>query len=426
MVALITWRMSQGIVLLVVLGLTGVLHPLAAAPPGWSVDLKKYGYQEWLNSRGLANSSQLHLAAARSVVAVGLGNPTDKTRGDERTGALPDANWEISLLLFDPTTGKLNSKRGPWTGDMSFELYSTSQGNLLLLLKHFHQATAEVGETLYLLSPTGDELKQIFLAPSIVNSTQTWSTFLVSPTGSSVLVAQVLADGIRYKLLNADTLEMKSEWTSDASSTSPRVLAISDKGLLGHGASNLPHTTRPLGGDAKLYVGKFDGTWTPFTASLDASHTGYGRFWISNQLAFLSDDTIVGLSKKQDEANASLAVLRTDGTTVFSPTIPKLEPYTSLSGPVTVSQDGRYFAAGFTHRPWLSHLMLDVWKLDDAIMPEELEFLVWPSSGPIAAAKFKPGGYLNADAFSLGFDDPPSLVFLSRSTLRLIRVQPLR
>lgn len=426
MMGLATSRMSQKIVFLTILGFSGVLWVYASVPTGWSVDLRKYGYQEWRETTALANSSQLCLAAASSVVAVGVGNPPNKAQTDVRNSRPPDANWEISLLLFDAATGKLNSKRGPWTGDMSFELYSTLRGNLLLLLKHFHEPVGEVGETLYLLSPTGEELKKISLAPSIVNSRQTWSTFLVSPTGSSALVAQVLADGGHYKLLDADTLETKSEWTADAGSNAPKVLAISDKELLGRDASKAPRTIGTVDEDPKLFVGKFDGTWTPFPTSLNVGHTGYGRFWISNQLAFLSNSTIVGLNKKREKAEASITVLSSDGATVFSPTIPKLEPNTVLSGPVNVSQDGRYFGVGFTHRPWLSHLMLDVWKLDDTIMPEELVIIVWASSGPIPVAKFKPRSDFDAGAFSLGFDDPPSLVFLDRGTLKVIRAQPLR
>jgi hypothetical protein len=424
LISLAPSRMRQKIALFLMLALSGFSCAHGSGPPGWSVDLGRYGYQNWLNSRGIPNSSQLCLASTRDVIAVGLANPLSKTPDDERSGGLPGANWSISLLLFDPNTGKLNAKRGPWTADMSFELYATSRGNLLLLLQHFHEPVGEVGETLYLLSPTGEELKKLFLAPSIVNSRQTWSTFLVSPTGISALVAQVLADGVHYKLLDADTLETKSEWTADAASNSPRILAISDKEWLGRSATKVPRAMGAPNEEPKLFVGKFEGTWTPFPTPLDTGHAGYGRFWISNLLAFLSDETIVGVNKKRGIAEAPIRVLRSDGTTVFSPTVPRLEPNTSLSGPVNVTQDGRYFAVGFSHRPWLSHLMLDVWKLDDTILPEEPELLVWSSSKPAAVAKFHPGSDLEAGVFSLGFDDPPSLVLLGGSTLRVIRAQP--
>jgi hypothetical protein len=424
LIDLATSRMSQKILSLLILGLSLVLSAQASNPQDWSVDLRKYGYKEWREAKALATSSQLRVAAAMGVVAVAVGNPPIKTQIDEHSDR-PDANWEISLLLFDAATGKLNSKRGPWSGDMSFELFPTSQGHLLLLLQHFHQTIGEVGETLYLLSPTGDEVKKIFLAPSIVNSRQTWSTFLVSPTGSSVLVAQALADGVHYKLLDADTLETKSEWTADAGSKAPRVLAISDKEMLGRGTSKAPPTTRTVDEDPKLFVGKFDGMWTPFPASLNVTHTGLGRFWIPNQVAFLSDNTIVGVSAKREAAAASILVLRTDGTSVFSPSLPRLEPNTSLSGPVYVAQDGRSFAVGFTHRPWLSRLMLDVWKLDDTVMPDEVELIVWMSSEPIPVARLNLGNDLSFDALSLCFDDPTSVALLGRGTLKVIRAQPL-
>jgi hypothetical protein len=425
LIDLATSRVPQKILFLLILGLCVILSAQASGPQDWSVDLRKYGYREWREAKALATSSQLCVAAAMGVVAVAVGNPPIKTQIDKH-GDRADANWEISLLLFDAATGKLNSKRGPWSGDMSFELFPTSQGNLLLLLQHFHQATGEVGETLYLLSPTGDELKRIFLAPSTVNSRQTMSTFLVSSSRRSVLVERVLEDGVHCKLLDADTLEIKSEWTTKTESNSPRILAISDKELLGRGPSKVPRKNGSVAGDPNLYVRNFDGTWIPLLASLNVTHTGLGRFWIPNQVAFLSDNTIVGVSAKREAAAASILVLRTDGTSVFSPSIPRLEPNTSLSGPVYVAQDGRSFAVGFTHRPWLSHLMLDVWKLDDTVMPDEVELIVWASSEAIPVAKLNLGNDLSFDALSLCFDDPASVALLGRGTLKVIRGQPLR
>lgn len=422
MIAFATLRIPLKTVFFLLLGLSGFRSVQASNPKDLSIDLRSYGYQQWRESSGLRNSSELGLAATNNLVAVGLGNPCNKTHTDERDD---HTNWEISLLVFDPTTGKMKSKGGPWTGDRPFELFSTSRGNFLLLLRHFNGTSGEIGETVFLLSPLGNELKKLFLAPSIVKSKQTWNTFLVSPGGSTALIGQVLEDGVHYKVLDTDTLEMKFEWMARAGTNAPRVLALSDQGLLGLAASKTPHVTSAPEGDTKLYLGKFDGAWTPFPASLEVSHTGYGRFWISNQLAFLSDDTIVGLRKTQDGAAASLAVLRTDGTTVLSPAIPQLGAHTSLTGPVNVSQDGRYFVVGCTHRPWLSHLMLDVWQMDDTFQNDELELLVWASSQPKPVARFNLGSDVAVSALHLALDDPPSIVFLSRSTLRVIRIHPL-
>lgn len=418
--------MRLKIALLLVLGLSGVSYARASGPRGWSVDLKKYGYQNWLTTRGIQNSSQLCLAYARDVVAVGLGNPVSKTPDNERSGGLPGANWEISLLLFDPNTGRLNAKRGPWTGDEFFELFSTSRGNLLLLVRHFNGAAAEMGETLYLLSATGDEVKKLFLAPSIIKSKQTWNTILISSSGRSVLVGQTLENGEHYKLLEADTLEIKSEWIAKIGANWHPILALSDREMLGLGAPKASRKTGAVDGGPGFYVRTFDGTWIPFPATLDASHHGVALGLGPNQLAFLSDDTIVGVERNQEAAAPSIIVLRIDGTKVFSPIIPNLAANTSFSGPVNVSQDGHYFAVGFTHRPWLSHLMLDVWQLDDTFQNDELELVVWASSSPTALEQVNLGSDVNVRSLSLALNDPLSVVFLEGSTLKAIPIQPRR
>jgi len=414
--------MTRKILLLLILELSGALCIQASSAQGWSVDLKTYGFQEWHESSGLSNSSTLRLAAANRAVAVAIGNPTDLRQTDQRDDRT-NANWHISLLVFDPATGKLNSKRGPWAGDRFFELFCTSQGNLLLLLRHFKGAIGEIGETLYLLSPTGNELKRLALAPSIFNSKPTWNDFLVSSSGRMALVGQVLEDGKHYRLLDADTLDIQSEWTAKVGSNSPSIIALSDKELLGLGASQAPQMTSAGDADGKLYVRTFNGPWTTFPESLDLRHYGIGLGQTSNQFAFLPGHAIVSVNAKREVSETPMKVLRIDGTTVFSPVIPKLAANTSLSGPVYVTQDGRYFAVRFAHRPWLSHLMLDVWTMDLTFQDDESVFVVWESSRPFPVAQVNLGG--NVDQFSFVLGDPPSVASLSRSTLKISLVRPL-
>ncbi|MGC1619215.1 MAG: hypothetical protein WA765_12070 [Candidatus Acidiferrum sp.] len=401
-------------------GATGVQ---AAGPRAWSVDLRRYGYQEWSERTGRWDSSQLGLAVANNVVAVGVNNPQNRMLADvweDRT------KWEISLLIFDPATGKLNSKRGPWIGDRFFELFSTSQGNLLLLVRHFYGTAAETGETLYLLSPTGDELKKILLAPSILKSKPTWSTLLVSSSGRSVLLGQTLEDGVHYKMLDADTLAPQSEWTVKRGSDSPWIIALSDKELLGFAPSKGPKKNRAGGGDGNLYARSLGGSWNLVPAPLDISNHGFPMSEGPNQLAFLRDDTIVGVNVDRKASKVPILLLRTDGSKIPPPVIPKFESNTSLSGPVAVSRDGRYFAVGFTHRPWLSHMMLDVWQLDDTFQNDELELVVWASSSPTALEQVNLGSDVNVRSLSLALNDPLSAVFLEGSTLKAIPIQPRR
>jgi hypothetical protein len=402
----------------------GIPSTARAGQQGWTVDLARYGFREWRENSGQWNSSELRLAAGKKLVAVGLSNPSSKTQTDKR-GDHTDANWEISLLLFDPATGKLNSRSGPWTGDRFFELFCTSEGNLLLLLRHYIGAIGEIGETLFLLSPTGNELKRLYLSPSIRHSKPDWNHILVSSSGRIMLEEQVLEDGTHYKLLGTNTFEMQSQWSAEAGSIYLSVVGLSDQELLGVGASRDPKKTSAGLEDRELYVRSFDGHWSPFLASLDVSHHGIGLGLNSNQLAFLSDHTIVGITTKQESRKAAILALRTDGTTIFSPKIPELEANTSLSGPVYVTQDGRYFAAGFTHRPWLSHLMLDVWQMDMTFQNDESVLLIWTASGPVPVAQVNLGNAADARALSIIPDDPLSVALLSRNTLKFIRVLPM-
>jgi hypothetical protein len=421
--------MMQRIFFLLVLHLAWALSGQASGPEAWSVDLKNYGFREWHESNGLWRSSDLRMATTKDAVAIALGNPSGTSQANDQSNRA-SADSQISLFILEARTGRLLSKNGPWIADRFFELFPTSQGNWLLLLRHCKGASEEPGETLLLLSPTGDELKKLFLAASILlpklgsntHPRPTWNIFLVSSSGHTVLIGQILADGVHYKLLEADTLETQSEWTVESGSSSPSVLALSDKELLGLGKPESPQQ-RGAGNDrGQLYVRPFAGSWIPFPVSLDLNSHVVLSGPIPNQLAFLSDHTLVGLTSKPRKPDAPITVARTDGTTVFSPVIPKLAENTTLSGPVKVAQDGRYFAVGFSHRPWLSHVMLDVWKMDMAFQPDELVLLVWQPSRPMPVSQVKLGSVYDVRGLSFVLDDLPSIASLGRNTLKVIPV----
>lgn len=169
----------------------------------------------------------------------------------------------------------------------------------------------------------------------------------------------------------------------------------------------------------------FAGEWKPLGASLDVGK----RFYLLpsltlDQFAFLSDNTIVGISGNREDPDTHIDVLQTDGARVSSPILPWLEPNTSLTGPVVASQDGRYFAVGFSHRTWLSHLLLDIWKLDDTPSNDELVLVVWACYEPNAVAKFNLGDELGVRGLSLLPGDAPSLVYLGKSSLKVLPIQP--
>jgi hypothetical protein len=402
---------------------------LAATPFGatagqknWSVDLSRYN----LNA-GHENASRNHkptilVAATNRVVAVAWGilaHPAEPGVSDNWWSK----PWEVNLLLFDANNGKLNSKSGPWTSDSSFELYPTAHGNFLLFLRHFHDAKQNPGETLYLLSPSGEELRKLDLLPSVRGSKPGWSEFLVSPSGSTVLLGQILEDGVHYRLLDSDTLETRSEWTREAGSDSPGIVALSDKELLGFRDSKTQEKPHPADSERDLYVRSLDGPWRPLHATLDvSSHGGIGQGLHPTQLAFLSDAAIVGVNAKRKDFEGSIAVLQSDGTVLSPPVIPNLPDRTSLTGPVAVSAGGRYFAVGFKHQPWMSHLLVDVMTMDITFWNDDSLFLVWEASHPEPVARIPLGTDVRAVSFSP--DDPPTLAFVNGSTLKVVRIQP--
>lgn len=265
-------RVTQKFVLLLALGLPGILPAQTSRAESWSVDLRNHGIQERRDSNGMRMSSNFRMATANNAVAIALGNPSLKTQTNDPRAQANDANWQISLLVFDPKTGSLRSKGGPWTADSSFELFSTSQGNFLLLLRHFNAASEEPGETLLLLSLAGNELKKLSLPPSILlpkpgpnmSSRPTWNIFRVSTSGDTVLIGQILEDGVHCKLLESDTLNTKLEWTAEAGSKPLSVLALSDKELLGLGKPESPQQKDTANGPGQLFVRAYDGSWARF------------------------------------------------------------------------------------------------------------------------------------------------------------------
>jgi hypothetical protein len=114
-------------------------------------------------------------------------------------------------------------------------------------------------------------------------------------------------------------------------------------------------------------------------------------------------------------------LLQSDGTLLAPPVIPKLPERTNLTGPVGVSVGGRYFAAGFQHQPWISHLLVDVMTLDITFWSDDSLFLVWNASLPEPVAKVPMGTEVRAVSFSP--DSPPTLAYVSGATLKVVRFQ---
>jgi len=417
-----TSRIGGLAMLSLVISPAGIPFTATAGQQSWSVDLSAYGPRRERMDDGRNHDPIILVAATNGVVAAAWGNPPHPAGPGQRDNRLSDP-WEVTLLLFDANNGKLKNKSGPWNGDFSFELNATAKGNFLLLLRHFHGARENPGETLYLLSSSGEELKKMDLSPSIRLSKPDWNEFQISSSGRTVLLGQIREDGVHYRVLESDTLETKFEWTREAGSDFPWIVALSDKELLGFRKPMNQEQVHRADAECDLYVRSFDGPWRPLPESLDVSHHGArGQGLHPTQLAFLSDTVLVGVNAKRKDIEGSIVVLQTDGTMLSPPVIPKLQDRTSLTGPVAVSAGGRYFAVGFQHQPWISHLLLDVMTMDITFWNDDSLFLVWEASNPEPVARIPMGTDVRALSFSP--DDPPSFAFVTGSKLQVIRIQP--
>ena len=404
------------------ISLSGIPFSVTAGQKNWSVDLSAYDLGAGHENASRSRKPTILVAATNGVVAVAWGRPAHPA-GPGEVDKWLSGPWEVTLLLFDASSGKLKAKRGPWSSGFSFELYPTAQGNFLLFLRRSHDVKQTPGETLYLLSSSAEELKKLDLLPSIRHSRAEWNSFLVSSSGGTVLLGQSDEGVVHYKLLESDTLETKFEWTREPGSDSPGIVALSDKKLLGF--RNPENQEKPRRADSArdVYVRSFDGPWHPLNATLDvSSHGGIGQGLHPTQLAFLSDTALVGVYAKQQEQEGSIVVLQSNGTILSPPVIPKLPERTSLTGPVTVSAGGRYFAVGFQHQPLMSHLLVDVMTMDMTFWNDDSLFLVWELSSPEPVARIPIGTDVRAVSFSP--DDPPTLIFVTGSKLQVIRIQP--
>jgi hypothetical protein len=415
-------KISLAATLLMAIFLTGVPTVAAAGERNWSVDLQDYIGREANGTARRSHRPTICLAATNSLIGVAIGIP-DSPATEDDWAKLYSATWKITLLLFDANSGKLAKTSGPWNGGSSFQIYPTGQGNFLLFIRHLQRESPNPGETLRLLSSSGEELKKMDLAESTTASRRGWSAFMVSPGGHMVLIGQIREGNVNYRALEADTLETKFEWSREAGSDSPAIVAISDKELLGF--RDVPGQERRRGWhpEKEAFARPFDGTWHPLNTTLDVSSSGLTAQGLNpTQVAFLSDSVLVGVHRKSSEREGSIVELESDGTAPSRPVIPELPDRTTLTGPVAVTGDGRYFAVGFQHQPWISHLLVDVMTLDLTFWPDELVFLVWDSSSLEPVAKISLGTEVRAISFAP--DDPPTLAFIDGSKLQVLRIHP--
>jgi hypothetical protein len=398
-------RKHLAITVALVLALVEVCPAIAASSQRkWSADLHPYGYLGWVKNSWI---SETRLTATSDVVAVALGNFPAGTELDEQHGKW-NSPMEVFLLFFDVSTGKLKSKRGPWRTDSSFELFSTSQGNFLLHLRHYHGTTENHGETLLLLSPTGEEVQKRELPGFRKNPKADWYEVLHSPTGSTILLCGGDPEGSHYQILRANALDVEREWTE--AKGAPLVVALSDRELLGVVSTRKNQESNSRNRRQELFVRPLDGQWQRLPESFDLSHSGRGGGSAPDKTAFLTDHLLAGLIRRE-EYGQTLQIVQSDGTVVISQKI-------DGAGELTVSSDGRYFGLVYVSlsafERWLA-------KTTDgeASWPHTADLSIWRVSNPAPVAKLSLGRFVKNYCFTA---DGNQFIYLDDGKLKAISV----
>lgn len=396
--------------------LFNVVRSRAGENKSWSADLSRYGMSRTrVEARQHTHTydPKVSAASARGVVAVAFG----VSRGSslEAGGQSWDVPWDVSLLLFDAARGKLLAKAGPWAGDFIFDVFATPRGNFLLHIRQNHPIDQKYDETLYLLSPSGAELKHLTVQPAPQRAKGSGLHLVHSLSGATLLLGDPWEDGMRYKVLDTDTLESRIEWVEPRSSHPPYVEAISDREMLGSRGTEKSAETP--------FVRTFDGHWEELQNWGPHSRASLEGSVLHPHLLFLSEELLLGWEPGTQKSDATVRVARKDGAATSSPTLPKPSHEINFPKSLIVSADGRYFAFTGTRENWGSHVMLDVMKMDMTFWPDEEFLMAWEASRAEPLTKFDLGKLytpFSIQGICFAGDDPPGIAFVDGTTLKFV------
>jgi hypothetical protein len=349
--------------------LAPILLPDGRQRRHWSIDLVSYGFHVGVRGDAHDYISDAKVAASENVVALAMNYLAPGSQIVQNHG-YAEARWNYFLLLFDENSGKLLVRRGPWTANLAFDLFATSQGNLILDLHNYHGPGRNGGETLLLFSPAGEQLRELDLPPASKNPERHEWSVSISPTRNTVLVTLSDGDVNRYEVLDANTLEEQLEGTQ--SSSDPAIVAISDEQMLGAMSSAQRSPSPVLNPEREFYIRPFHGTWQHVMDS-------------SGDFVFLSEHRIAGLQELGYTSGFLFTVSTTDGTRIMSYTVQKHNVAISGGWPLVQSPDGAYIGCIFVldSQAWL-------WRQLD-MGPENTELYIWapPNSIPVFTMKVK-------------------------------------
>lgn len=185
----------------------------------WVADLKALGYPVQPSGnfsktfgvppRTLAFADPRHLVA--TFISSDPGTPS------EHEGRPDLFKLRLHAIIFDSRTGNVEMKRD----------WPTPNPNDGVVTAHNGEVVIRAGDRLTLYSTTLGALKEIDTAPNHGPNERLFQIF-TSPTGRSVLLEFLRADGWKYTWMDTDNLEMIRSFSDDFVP-----LSISDKEILG-------------------------------------------------------------------------------------------------------------------------------------------------------------------------------------------------
>ncbi|HEV2616830.1 MAG TPA: hypothetical protein VGU63_09515 [Candidatus Acidoferrales bacterium] len=368
--------------------------------PRWSENLSSYGYS-------LQHPySDVAVAASNDNVAVALNVSQDPNATASLPAGFLRSNWKLSLLMFNASSGKFRTACGPWFGSILFNLWSTSDGNFLLYQEPQQVTREKTSGRVLLLSPSCQVLKKIQL-PAL--GKQGGIEFLISPTQRTFLIAEQSGRLTECQVQDANTLLERFKKSIDPDD--PRVVAVSDEGLLG---------VKPMhsGSSTRAPVRFF---YFTFQAQAWSEIPGPNLPDAPDSVTFASNGAFMetvatGSSGAWAKTGIRISIRGIDGTAAFSTAISRRNINIAPGSPFAVSPTGNYFGVVLS-----SYSVSSFWRFFD-MSPRHDEVYIWSrhSEKPLVQIGVRSGSLHQQLAFA-----PDDSWFALRNGKMLV-VRPLQ
>lgn len=370
--------------------------------PLWSVSLEPQGYHHTYSKQAATRTVIGDVAATKDTVAVLL---CIREQGSgQKIWTEP---WDIFVILYEAETGKFLSRKGPWKSETGFRLWATPDGRLLLVLRSAVERQKTPGWELRLLSPQGEELKTLSLEESREKPSPKIGNSMNSPSGRTLLLVDEWAGEKFYRVIDANSLDIRTEWTEKQEREKRRVISISDEGMLGQSRS-------------EYAVKRFEGPWRVLPNSFPDGQIGLAPNVGWSPLGFLSDDVIAGRFIESKDKFV-WPMFQMDGTFKANFAIPRSPYYNYFSPfPPQTSQDGRYAAVRLQHENAITHWWdktMDMWPAGASYF-----LYIWSTESASAIARIRilpdsqPMCFLPAETLEIAIVEAGTLKVFSFAT----------